>query len=227
MKPIVLEPYGHRRPARRVPRWLVLLVTGAAVGAAGVLVIQDRFLPPRLSAQATAELRSAYEQADQERQQLRLQLADTTQRLEGTSADKARLADELAASRSTVQDLREDVAALVEVLPPDPRGGQVQVRAARFTTGSGKLQYDVVLSRERGATGKSLQGVVQFVVAGEPGRGLPASIVTDPIAINLGRYESVRGDVPLPESFRPRQTTVNVLDRAGGKVLGRRVLNIR
>jgi hypothetical protein len=69
--------------------------------------------------------------------------------------------------------------------------------------------------------------VLQFVVAGEPGRGVPASVVTDPIAITVGRYESVRGDVPLPESFRPRQTTVNVLDRAGGKVLGRRVLNVK
>jgi hypothetical protein len=226
MKPIVLESYGHRRPARRIPRWLVLLITGAAAGAAGVLIAQERFLPPRLSAQDSAELRSAYEQADQERQQLRLQLADTKQRLETTSADKARLADELADSRTTVQDLREDVAALVEVLPPDPRGGPVQVRAARFTAGSGKLQYDVVLSRERGAS-KSLQGVLQFVVAGEPGRGVPASVVTDPIAITVGRYESVRGDVPLPESFRPRQTTVNVLDRAGGKVLGRRVLNVK
>jgi hypothetical protein len=228
MKPIVLEPYGRRRPARRVPRWLVLLITGALAGAAGVIVVQERILPPRLSAHATAELRGAYEQADQERQQLRLQLADVTQRLERAVADKTRLTDELATSRTTVRDLREDVVALVEALPPDPHGGPVQVRAARFTAGSGKLQYDVVLSRgERNAAGKSLQGVLQFVVAGQPGRGVPASIVTDPIAINLGHYESVRGDVPLPESFRPRQTTVNVLDRAGGKLLGRRVLNVK
>ena len=227
MKPVLFEPYGRQRRARRMPRWLVLLIAGAAAGAGSVLVVQERFLPPRLSAQATSELRSAYEQADQERQQLRKQLADTTQRLEAAVADKARLSTELGASRATVQDLHEDVAALVEVLPADPRGGPVQVRAARFTSGSGRLQYDVVLSRERAAGGKSLQGVLQFVVAGEPGRGTPASIVTDPIAISLGRYESVRGNVTLPESFRPRQTTVNVLDRAGGKLLGRRVLNVK
>lgn len=226
MKPVLFEPYGRRR-SRRVPPWLVLLIAGATAGVGGVLLVQERFLPPRLSAQASAELRSSFEQADQDRQQLKLALADVTQRLETATADKARLADELSANRTTVQDLREDLATLVEVLPPDPRNGPVQVRAARFTAEGGKLQYDVVLSRERASNGKSLHGVLQFVVAGEPGRGTPASITTDPIAISLGRYESLRGDVPLPTSFRPRQTTVNVLDRAGGKLLGRRVLNIK
>jgi hypothetical protein len=32
--------------------------------------------------------------------------------------------------------------------------------------------------------------------------------------------------VPLPEGFQPRETTVRVLDRADGKLLGMRVLHV-
>ena len=41
-------------------------VVGLAVGAAAVLFAQERYLPPRLSAQESATLRTAYGQADAE-----------------------------------------------------------------------------------------------------------------------------------------------------------------
>jgi hypothetical protein len=34
----------------------------------------------------------------------------------------------------------------------------------------------------------------------------------------------LRGSLPLPDAFVPRQTTIQVLDRVGGKVLGMRVM---
>jgi hypothetical protein len=36
----------------------------------------------------------------------------------------------------------------------------------------------------------------------------------------------VRGSVPLPQGFKPRQTTIHVLDKVGGKLMGLRVINI-
>ena len=57
--------------------------------------------------------------------------------------------------------------------------------------------------------------------------GTPTSLKLKPIALNLGSHEVMRGSLPLPEGFKPRQTTVQVLDRAAGKPLGMRVLRVR
>jgi hypothetical protein len=222
-KPVVFDPYGSRRSRRRVPRWLVLLLGGAALGAGGVIYVQERHLPPRLSAQASTELKSSYERADAERQQLKQDLAATGQKLQAALAERQSLTEELAASRQTAERLRGDVGALVALLPPDPRGGAVQVRAARFAMEGRNLVYDVVLSRER-AGGKALSGVMQLVVAGATAKGPETALPLKPVAISVGSHESVRGGVALPEGFNPRQTTVKVLDRPDGKVLGMRVL---
>jgi hypothetical protein len=209
-----------------MPRWLVLLLAGTAIGAGGVVFVQERYLPPRLSADASAKLRAAFEQADSERQRLKSELAGTARRLESTVAERKGLADELAASRQAVDRLRGDVTSLVASLPPDPRGGTVQVRAARFSTEAGQLLYDVVLSRDR-AGSKPLSGVMQLVVAGAPQRGGEATIRLKPVAISVGSVESVRGGLPLPDGFDPRQATINVLDRPDGKLLGMRVMHVK
>jgi len=225
-KPVVCNPYGSRRSRRGPPRWLVLLVLGIAAGAAGVVVVQERYLPPRLSAAETATLRASYEQADQERIHLRSELADTAKHLEAALAEKKSLADELSTTRQTVEHMRGDIGLLVAALPPDPRGGVVQVRAARFATEGGTLHYDVVLSRER-AGAKPLAGVMQLVVAGSAKRGPETSLKPSPVAISVGQVESVRGGVPLPDGFDPRQATIHVLDRPDGKLLGMRVINVK
>ena len=225
-KPVAFEPYGRRRSRWRPPRWSVLLLGGVAIGAGGVVFVQERYLPPRLSADASTTLRGAFEQADAERLRLQRELADTTQRLGTALADKKRQDDELAAPRAAAQRLQGDLAAVIAVLPPDPRGGSVEVRGGRFSAQGGSLAYDVVLTRERDAA-QPLAGVMQLSVAGASARGAEASVTLKPLNVSIGSHQVLRGSLPLPDGFKPRQATVQVLDRVGGKVLGMRVLLVR
>jgi hypothetical protein len=224
-RPVFFEPHGRRRRAGP-PRWLVLLLVGIAIGAAAVVVVQERYLPRRLSAEASTQLRDAFEHASAERASLRREVDQTAQRLATALAERQRLAGELATSRATAAGLQDDLAAAVDALPADPRGGAVQVRAARFTTArDGSLSYEVVLTREH-AAGKPLTGQMQLLVAGAAARGPDPHVTLTPIAFTLASRVVLRGSAALPEGFRPRQSTIQLLDRGGGKTLGMRVLRV-
>jgi hypothetical protein len=215
--------YGRRRSRWRLPRWLLLLLGGLVAGAAAVIVIQERYLPPRLSASASETLRRSLDDIEIEQLRLKQELAETRRRLETALADRKTLADDLGASRASAGRLRDELTSVVASLPPDPRGGAVEVRAGRFTAQDGLLSYDVVLTRRR-ATGKPTPGIMQLLVAGESERGTPTTVTAQPIALSNTSQEVVRGKVPLPDGFTPRQTTVQVLDRVAGNSLGMRVL---
>jgi hypothetical protein len=223
-KPIPFDPYGRRRSRRGLPRWLVLVLLGIGLGVAAVLYVQERHLPPRLSADASTRLRESFERADAERQRLRAELTATAERLRGTLDENQRLTSEVGARGEAVQRLRQDIGSLVASLPPDPRNTPVAVRAARFEVQGDSLAYNVVLSREH--AGKNpFGGVMQLVVAGASGRAND-TVALAPVPISVGLYDTVRGSVPLPAGFKPRQTTINVLDKVGGKLMGMRVMNV-
>jgi hypothetical protein len=141
-------------------------------------------------------------------------------------AEGKAVAEQLAASRAAVERLRDDLAVTAALLPPDPRGGTVAVRAGRFTANDGWLRYDVALTRE-GPVARPLSGIVKLRVSGDSARGGPATLEPKPIPLSVGSLEVVRGSLPLPEGFTPRQTTVQVLDRATGQPLGMRVLRVQ
>jgi len=222
----MFESLGSRRRRRRFPAWLTLLLIGMAAGAAAVLVVQQRYLAPRLSAAESAALRQSFGEADGERRRLQAELEKAQQQLRAALAEANRLGQDLAAQREAAGRLHDDLASVVEALPPDPRGGSVEVRAGQFSARGGALEYQVVLSREGNAR-KPLDGVMKLTVAGESAQGGATTLALQPIAVKLGRVEVVRGSLPLPEGFKPRQTTVQVLDRAEGKPLGMRVLLVR
>ncbi|HEY9067313.1 MAG TPA: hypothetical protein VIO33_20185 [Burkholderiaceae bacterium] len=209
-----------------MPRWLILLLLGIGFGVGGVYVVQERMLPPRLSATESTQLKAAYQQADSERQRLAAELAATKKHLEASLAEQKRLSDDNSAAKQTQERLRADLAALVDSLPPDPRGGVIQVRAARFSAAGGNLVYDIVLSRDRGGA-KPLAGVMQLVVAGAGVRGVETSVKLKPVAFTVGSFESVRGSVPLPDGLIARQAAINLLDRPEGKLLGMRVMQVK
>ena len=223
-KPIPFDPYGSRRSRRGIPRWLILLVLGLALGAGGLFFVQERYLPPRLSADASARLQGSFERADAERQRLQAELTATSDRLRGTLEENKRLASEVGAGKEATQRLRQDIASLVASLPPDPRNTPVAVRAARFEVQGDSLAYNVVLSRDRPGA-NPFGGVMQFVVAGASGRA-DDTVALPPVPVSVGLYDTVRGSLPLPRGFKPRQTTIQVLDKVGGKLVGSRVINV-
>ena len=223
-KPIPFDPYGSRRRSRkRFPGWLLLLLSGIAIGAGGVLYVQERHLPPRLSAAESTRLQDAYAKADTERERLQRELADTSRRLQAALADKKQADAGLESTRAEATKLREELRSVVGLFPTDPRGGPVEVRAGQFEAKGGRLAYGVVLTLER-PSATPVAGVMQLVVAGESARGTPLTVSLEPVAVSLDGHEVVRGSQPLPDGFRPRQTTVQILDRVGGKQLGMRVL---
>jgi hypothetical protein len=183
-------------------------------------VVQQRLLPPRLSAPEAATLRERLAQAEQDRDRARGDLAATTQRLDAVVAERKALADELAADRERTKNARATEEFLIASLPPDPRGGAVEVRAARLTRQPGALAYEVLLMRAKGDA--PMPAVMQFVVRGISA-GAERYVTLEPIKVSV-TGQSVRGSVPLPDAFTPRQTTIQVLDRVGGKQLGMRVM---
>ena len=94
------------------------------------------------------------------------------------------------------------------------------MRAARLTRQPGALAYEVLLMRAKGDA--PMPAVMQFVVKGTSA-GAERFVTLEPIKVSV-TGQSVRGSVPLPDAFTPRQTTIQVLDRVGGKQLGMRVM---
>lgn len=216
----------QRRSRWQLPGWFWLILGGIAAGSGGVLYAQERLLPPRLSPEESARLRTAYDQADADRARLAAELGQRTRSLEAALAEAKVLGTELATQRAAATRLRDDLASAIDALPPDPRGGAVAVRAARFTATRDELAYELVLTRER-ATGQPLAGVMQLIVSGETGAPNGTSVALKPVALSLGSHEVLRGSLPLPTGFRAQQTTVKILDRQATQLLGSRVLVVR
>lgn len=226
-KPVPFEPTGYRRQRRGLPRWLTLLLTGLCAGAGGVLYVQAYHLPPRLSIEAGEHLRNALTQAQTENRRLTTDLADTKRQLgEATEQKNVALADHTGA-RETIEQLQRDVQTLVEALPPDPRGGNVSVRGGDLRLRNGQLDWMLVLSRAARPGAAPLPGVLQLTVTGQTETGTERSVTLDPVPLQLAVHQVLRGRAALPADFHPRQTTIQVLDRAGGTALGRRVLLVQ
>jgi hypothetical protein len=223
-KPVAFEDRRRRRRVR-VPRWLLLLGAGLAIGAGGVVYVQERHLPPRLSYDAAQRLTERVQQLEAEGQQLAAALAQAQQQLQSASAGRDALAARLDESRRTAQSLQADVAALVGALPPDPRGGAVAVRVGRFRADAGQLAYDVLLTRDD-AGAQPLRAQMQLVVSGQAARGAETSVTLPPVPVSIATHQSLSGEAPLPDGFTPQQAAVRITD-AGGALLGSRILHVR
>jgi hypothetical protein len=225
-RPVVFDRDAYGRKQQPLPRWLLPLILGSAAGAGGLFAAQEKLLPPRLSFTASTQLKAAFEQAESERKRLAGELDAANRELTTVRATQAKLAGDLADTQQRAEGLRGQVGYLIGMLPPDPRAGAVEVRAARFARDAKGLAYDVVLTRNSGR-GQPLAGVMTFAVAGNTARGSETTITLDPLPVSVGEFQSLSGVLPLPEGFAPRQSTINVRDRPDGRLLGMRVMLVR
>ncbi len=223
-KPAPFKPYAFgAKPRRQFPRWLLWLLFGVLLGVACVLFIQEEYLPPRLSAPESRQLTEQYQQASVSLQQARAELDQTREALAAEQAERNTLAEELDRARTGLQPLEDNLAMLKDALPPDPRGGSLQIRAARFLNRDGAMDYHVVLTREASGT---FEGNVQFAVEGRYPSGRTGTVTLDPVALQLGDFENVHGQVALPDNMQARQITIRVLD-GSGRAQAMRVINAR
>jgi hypothetical protein len=68
---------------------------------------------------------------------------------------------------------------------------------------------------------------MQLSVLGLTARGAEATVALKPVDLDIGAQALLRGSLPLPDGLKPRQVTVQVLERPGGKQQGLRILPVR
>jgi len=194
-----------------MPRWLALLLIGVALGAGGVLFLQTNYGPQRLTIEQSEQLHIELNAANLERQRLHAQLEEATQQRDANKTTNEKLASDLAQAEQKIDGLSKELALFQDAMPPDPRGGPIGVRSASFNKLPGQLNYQVLVMRDNGQ-GSPFQGALLFVVEGRYGNGHIDTVTSQPLPINLDRYDRAEGNLPLPEGFQPRLVVIKVLD---------------
>lgn len=225
-KPVVIDRYASRRSRNPIPNWLWLLIFGALLGAGTVIYVQEKHLPPRLTTAESTKLQSAFDSTEQERERLAADLARTKADLQKALDEKNAATAALATSQTDSRLMRASVDALVALLPPDPRGTPIQVRAARFSVAGEQLGYNVVLSRAQAGT-TAFNGEMQLLMSGKTSGGAEAVIPLGPVKVAIGSYEIASGTLTMPAGFVPREATIRVLDGPAGRLAGMRVMYVR
>ncbi|KDB77361.1 hypothetical protein L494_4182 [Bordetella bronchiseptica CA90 BB1334] len=207
-KPSVYQP-GKR--TRRMPRWLVLLLVGIALGAGGVLFLQANYGPQRLTVEQSEQLHTELSAANLERQRLQTQLDEAIGQRDANKSTHEQLTTDLAQARTRIDTLNQELLLFQDAMPPDPRGGDIGVRSAVFKRQPGQLSYQVLIMRENHA-GPAFKGNVTLAIEGSYANGRRGTLTPDPLALDLQRYNNTQGVLPLPDGFTPRSVTIRVLD---------------
>lgn len=234
-KEIIFDP-GRSTRRGQMPAWLPSIGSGMIAGALCLFFIQENVGPPRLTPAQSQKIQTERDEAvlgrdNAERRETETRTA-LQARLDSTEADLARVRTDLARRQAdssgadaTIADLRRDIALYEDILPADPRGNPVGIRAARFVREDGGLNYHVLLSRRQGE--KPLDGTLQMVVSGRKAGGAPDKISLPAVPVHVGHYLHVKGLEALPSGFEPGQTSIRVIDKAAGQQVGMRVVNIQ
>ncbi|CAB3697415.1 MULTISPECIES: DUF6776 family protein [Achromobacter] len=221
-KPSVYQP-GQR--TRRMPRWLVLLMVGIALGAGGVLFLQTNYGPQRLTVEQSEQLHSELSASNMERQRLQTQLEEATQQRDANKAGHEKLTTDLAESRAKIETLNKELVLFQDAMPPDPRGGNIGIRSASFKRAPGLLDYQVLVMRED-RTGAPFKGTLTFAIEGSYPNGRAATVTPEGPALTVDRYDYALGQLKLPDGFTARVVVLRVLD-PNQKQQAMRIYNVR
>ncbi|ANY15095.1 membrane protein [Bordetella pseudohinzii] len=207
-RPSLYQP-GKR--SRRLPRWLVLLLIGIGLGAGGVLFLQANYGPQRLTVEQSEQLHTELSAANVERQRLQSQLDEAITQRDNNKSTHEQLTADLAQARSRIQAFNQELALFQDAVPPDPRGGDIGVRSARFKRETGALDYQILIMRDND-TGTPFQGSIELLIEGNYPNGRRDRITPDAIPLSLARYDHAVGKLATPDGFVPRSVTIRVLD---------------
>lgn len=205
---------------------LLILALGAALGS-GLYEWVRRVagLAPQISASDAATLRADRERLAAELQALQGRLNAADGRIEMERAAKDKLEAELRASQKEVGDLRNDLAFFEQLIPADPRMGQVSIRSAELEKQGTALRYRVLLMRSGRPSGE-FKGALQFSAVGTRG-GASATVdlqpLVEPAASGLAMPGGIRPTAPVlgaPVLGNPLPASPAVTVAPGGNPLG-------
>jgi len=208
-----------------MPRWLVLLMVGIALGAGGVLFLQTNYGPQRLTVEQSEQLHSELSASNMERQRLQTQLEEATQQRDANKAGHEKLTTDLAESRAKIETLNKELVLFQDAMPPDPRGGNIGIRSASFKRAPGLLDYQVLVMRED-HTGAPFKGTLTFAIEGSYPNGRAATVTPEGPALTVDRYDYALGQLKLPDGFTARVVVLRVLD-PNQKQQAMRIYNVR
>lgn len=217
--------YGNTRRPRRIPRWLVLLLTGIVLGAGGLLSLQKSYGPTRLTVEQSEQLHYDLNSANLDKQRLQSQLNQQTHDLAATKASLSEQTAKLEQAQKRVADLQNDVQLFADAMPADPRGTSPGIRAASFQDNAGQLDYQILIMQDVGKTSQ-FQGSLELVAAGRYPNGKAGSVTLPPIDVQVERYKHVLGSAPLPDGFTARQVTIRLTKLGATKLSATRTIRV-
>ncbi|SHH91971.1 DUF6776 family protein [Pollutimonas bauzanensis] len=217
--------YGNTRRPRRIPRWLVLMLTGIILGAGGLLFLQKSYGPTRLTVEQSEQLHYDLNSSNMDKQRLQSQVNQQSHDVKETRASLESLTAELKKAKEQVAKLTADLQLFADAMPPDPRGTSPGIRSAAFSNSAGQLAYQILVMQDKGKS-DTFAGEVELVVAGRYANGKSASIDLPPFNIQLQQYTHVHGTAPLPEGFSARQVTIKITPQGSKKLSATRTLRV-
>jgi len=217
--------YGSSRRPRRIPRWLVLMLTGVVLGSGGLLFLQKSYGPVRLTVEQSEQLHYDLNSANIDKQRLQSQVSQQARELTEARAGLQAQELELNEARAQVEKLTRDLALFAAAMPEDPRGTSPGIRAASFKSQPGRLSYELLIMQDEGKT-DNFKGEVTLVAAGRYANGKNANIDLEPFSVELRRYTHLSGEQALPEGFTARQITVKITRQGSDKVVATRTLRV-
>ena len=223
----VFQPtaYGSTRRSRRIPRWLVLMLSGIVLGAGGLLFLQKSYGPTRLTVEQSEQLHYDLNSSNMDKQRLQSQFNQQAHDLKQSTATVEEQAIQLKNAQEQVAKLSTEIQLFADAMPPDPRGTSPGIRAASFTNENGQLQYQILVMQDEGKT-ETFSGEMELVVAGRYANRKSGSIDLPPFPIQLQQYSHVGGTAPLPEGFTPRQVTIKVTEQGSKKLSATRTIRV-
>jgi hypothetical protein len=217
--------YGSSRTPRRIPRWLVLMLTGVVLGAGGLLFLQKSYGPTRLTVEQSEQLHYDLNSANMDKQRLQSQLSQQSRELTELRNNLRTQTEKLKVAQEQVSKLTTDLQLFADAMPADPRGTSPGIRAASFTGKAGQLDYQILVMQDNDKV-RDFSGDVELVVAGRYANGKSGNIDLPPFPIQLQQYTHAHGSTPLPEGFTPRQVTIKITENGSKKLSATRTLHV-